>query len=59
LGLLVCSFISSPYGPRKLQGHRRSIHYGVDIAADTGTPILAADRGVIVKVAHHFWDTDG
>lgn len=36
--------ITSPYGPRK-----RAFHYGVDIGAARGTPVVAAASGVVVE----------
>lgn len=41
-------FISSPYGWRWLRG-ARNFHQGLDIAAAYGTPIFAADAGVVVE----------
>jgi murein DD-endopeptidase MepM/ murein hydrolase activator NlpD len=35
--------LSSPYGPRDA-----SFHEGVDITAPIGTPVLAAERGIVV-----------
>ena len=48
------SWISSPFGPRvdPLTGHR-GFHPGVDYAADSGTPIMAAGDGVITE--RHWW----
>ncbi len=48
------AWISSPFGPRvdPITGHR-GFHPGVDYAADTGTPIMAAGDGVIVE--RHWW----
>lgn len=39
----VVGTISSPYGFR-----RSGFHHGVDIACDVGTPVIAADSGVVV-----------
>jgi murein DD-endopeptidase MepM/ murein hydrolase activator NlpD len=38
--------ITSPYGPRRINGHYE-FHPGVDIAAPTGTPIRAAASGTV------------
>jgi murein DD-endopeptidase MepM/ murein hydrolase activator NlpD len=38
--------ISSKYGEKRSTG----IHNGVDIAAPTGTPILAPEKGIITRV---------
>ena len=37
--------ISSPFGPRKMSSSK--FHYGVDLAAPTGTPIYAAADGYV------------
>ena len=39
--------ITSPYGPRKLFGY--TFHTGIDIGANTGTNILAANSGKVIK----------
>lgn len=41
-------YVSSPFGPRW-----GKFHEGIDVAAEPGTPILAADRGV---VTHAGWN---
>lgn len=43
-------WLSSPFGPRK---KTRSFHYGLDLAAVKGTPIMAAAGGVIVEARYH------
>lgn len=40
--------ISSNYGPRKCPYHGRETHSGIDIAANTGTKIIAAAPGKVV-----------
>ncbi len=48
------SWISSTFGPRiDPITHHRGFHPGVDYAADTGTPIMAAGDGVITE--RHWW----
>lgn len=41
-------WISSPFGPRKNKGKFR-FHYGLDMAAAKGTPVVAAASGVVVE----------
>ena len=48
-------YISSGFGNRTLRG-QANFHRGLDIAVDYGTPIKAADAGVVVKYG---WDTNG
>ncbi len=47
-------WLSSKYGMRKLRGRKRKFHHGIDIAAPTGTAIVAAARG---KVQFVGWKT--
>lgn len=39
--------VSSKYGVKRSNG---KVHNGVDLAAETGTPILAPEKGVVTKV---------
>ena len=43
--------ISSPYGPRKMSSSK--FHYGVDLAAPTGTPIYAAADGYVTAAEYN------
>jgi murein DD-endopeptidase MepM/ murein hydrolase activator NlpD len=44
--------ISSPYGPRihPVTGETGKMHYGVDFATPSGTPIVAALSGIIARI---------
>jgi murein DD-endopeptidase MepM/ murein hydrolase activator NlpD len=44
--------ISSPFGPRVLpdQPQAGSYHYGIDLPAPEGTPVLAAAPGTVIRV---------
>ena len=43
--------ITSPFGPRnRPAGDASKDHKGIDIDADKGTPIIAYDDGIVVKV---------
>lgn len=48
--------ISSPYGPRELNGEK-DFHYGIDIPAPKGTPIYAAAPGIVSTKAHWSYGT--
>ena len=44
------------FGRRRVfNGEPRSAHGGADYRAKTGTPVLAADAGLVVLAAHHFF----
>lgn len=48
--------ISSTFGARRLfNGQLRSVHNGVDIAAPTGTPVMASNSGMVVLVNDFFY----
>ena len=44
-------WLSSYYGPRTLHG-RKGFHKGVDLAARTGTPVIAAAAGTIIEAKY-------
>ena len=46
------SCISSPYGPRVLPNEPQagSYHYGIDLPAPEGSPVLAAAAGTVIRV---------
>jgi len=46
--------ISSPFGPRVLQNRPQagSYHYGVDLPAPLGAPVLAAAPGKVMRIQH-------
>ena len=46
--------ISSPYGPRVLPNHplAGTYHYGVDLPAPEGAPVLATAPGTLMRIQH-------
>src|SRR5215472_10235327 len=46
--------ISSPFGPRVLPNHplAGTYHYGVDLPAPAGAPVLATAPGTVVRIQH-------
>jgi murein DD-endopeptidase MepM/ murein hydrolase activator NlpD len=47
--------VTSDFGPRRdplRQQRRRQRHMGLDLEADSGTPVSAAGAGVVVKAGH-------
>lgn len=52
--------ISSVYGSQRiLNGEPRQPHYGIDIAAPTGTPIVASGDGVVTLAEEDLYYTGG
>ncbi len=47
MGNMAC--ISSPYGPRKLEG-KTNVHHGIDFRAVIGTPVYAPANGTVAMV---------
>jgi murein DD-endopeptidase MepM/ murein hydrolase activator NlpD len=47
--------ISSPFGPRVLPNlpQAGSYHYGVDLPAPEGAPVLAAAPGTVIRIQNH------
>ena len=49
---LSVGYISSYFGNRYI-GKREDFHCGIDIACATGTPVYAANSGVVVESSYH------
>jgi hypothetical protein len=50
------SRVTSPFGARReLNGVPRGVHAGMDLAGAMGTPVRAANRGVVALVGHFFY----
>jgi murein DD-endopeptidase MepM/ murein hydrolase activator NlpD len=50
------SRVTSPFGARReLNGVSRGVHAGMDLAGAMGTPVRAANRGVVALVGHFFY----
>lgn len=45
-------WLSSFFGPRRKQDHSWGFHYGIDMAACKGTPVVAASDGIVIEA--HF-----
>lgn len=45
-------WLSSPFGPRKIGKNAWKFHYGIDMAAPRGTPVMAAAAGIVVESSH-------
>lgn len=45
-------WLSSVYGPRKHPRGGKRFHYGIDLAALRGTPVMAAASGTVVEARH-------
>ena len=55
--LPVAGEVSSPFGRKRiLNGQPRSPHRGLDIAANTGTPMVAPAAGVVVATGSFFFN---
>lgn len=45
-------WLSSPFGPRRKKDGSRGFHYGIDLAAFKGTPVMAAGSGVVIQAGY-------
>lgn len=45
-------WLSSPFGPRRKKDGSRGFHYGIDLAALKGTPVVAAAAGVVMQAGY-------
>lgn len=50
-GLLPYGHVSSPFGMRTLPGQAPKMHQGVDISAPKGTPVRAAQAGLVTDLS--------
>lgn len=46
-------WLSSFFGPRRKPDHSWGFHYGVDMAACKGTPVVAAADGIVIEAHFH------
>jgi len=46
-------WLSSLFGPRKLKNRGWKFHYGIDMAAIRGTPVVAAATGIVLESCWH------
>ncbi|MEX0940448.1 MAG: M23 family metallopeptidase [Candidatus Babeliales bacterium] len=45
-------WLSSKFGPRKKENGILGYHYGIDMAAAKGTPVMAASAGIVIEASY-------